>query len=60
MNKFSNIDIDKQRAIQECDEMRESAEGIGLSDDLIRIVDHAFDRGVQAALEAVREEIAHV
>tara|TARA_R110000803_G_scaffold167416_1_gene230645 strand:+ start:2112 stop:2294 length:183 start_codon:yes stop_codon:yes gene_type:complete len=60
MGKFSNIDIDKQRVIEECDKLREEVEGVGLSDGLLQVVELAFDRGVQSALEAVREEISHV
>ena len=60
MGKFSNIDIDKQRVIEECDKLREEVEGVGLSDGLLQVVELAFDRGVQSALEAVREEISNV
>ena len=49
MSKMSELDLHRQEAVEECEEMRWENEGVGLSYVQVKIVEHAFMQGFHAA-----------
>ena len=47
-----------KQVVEQCDELRESIEGVGLSDALIGCIELAYSEGQKATIsEVVRDEI---